>query len=344
MWKRLFNLLFNNKEPDDELPNMWTQFKEEHLHRSDIRTAIESFKDHLHEDVRKILCDVSSEGSADQASLLASSLKECSLQHPLPNKVKESMCDLSISETCGEASILDALRECSQLDDDFWRLLFTAIRDKEAVKISEEIRIPILEGGQTKYMTLTDIEQKFISENPGILTAKRSVPDQMIHEDLIDAQFNTESVRESLKKSFDKKFSEAKTTLAEDNLKWTNEEVVTQAAAQAKIETKESREAQLLKHRIAMKAEDDVQMSILRAMKDYDIPVFVFRGVNTYKDIGKFLHEGFGIKMSRLKAFKSGDSESTLECEHDITAIALPQSGPLVSFIQVQRLLKYLNI
>ena len=52
--------------------------------------------------------------------------------------------------------------------------------------------------------------------------------------------------------------------------------------------------------------------------------------------------------MSVLKAFKSANSkskdgekskedkkENTLECEHDISAIALPPSGPLVSFIQV---------
>ena len=31
-WKRLFNLLFNNNEPDDDLPNMWAQFKAENLH------------------------------------------------------------------------------------------------------------------------------------------------------------------------------------------------------------------------------------------------------------------------------------------------------------------------
>ena len=43
-WKRLFNLLFNNKEPDDKLPTMWAQFKAENLHRSDIRAALESLK------------------------------------------------------------------------------------------------------------------------------------------------------------------------------------------------------------------------------------------------------------------------------------------------------------
>ena len=328
-WKRLFNLLFNNKEPDEKLPNMWAQFKAENLHRSDLRTAIESLKDHLHEDVRTKLCDINSEGNIDDDNLLVSAVK-----YRLPNNVIDKLCDLSIGETSAEACILAAMRECAQLDDNFWRLLFTAIRDREVDVISEEKRISILEGGQTKHMSMTDIEQKFNLENRDILTAQRAVPDQMIHDDLIDAHFNTESVRESLKRSFEKKLTEAKATLAEDNPRLTRDEVEKQAAAQAKMETKESREAKLLQHRVAMLAEEEVQKSILAAMKEFGIPVYVFRGVNTYDNIGKFL-EGFRMKMSMLKAFKSGDSKGTLECEHDIGIVALPPSGPLVSFNQV---------
>ena len=111
-------------------------------------------------------------------------------------------------------------------------------------------------------MTMRDIEQKFISENPDLLTAQRCIPDQMIHDDLIDAHFNTESVRESLKRSYEKKLTEATTILAEENPKWTRDEVEKQAAAQAKMETKESREAKLLQHRVAMMAEDDVQKKV----------------------------------------------------------------------------------
>ena len=186
-------------------------------------------------------------------------------------------------------------------------------------------------------MTMTDIEQKFFSENPDLLTAQRSVPDQMVHDDLIDAHFNTESVREFLKRTYENRFTEAKMTLAADDPKLAKDEVEKQAAAQAKMETKESREANLLQYRVAMKAEDEVQKSILKAMKEFNIPAYIFRGVNTYDDIGKFL-EGFDMKMSMLKAFKSGDSKSTLECEHDIGIVALPPCGPLVSFVQVIKL------
>ena len=69
-------------------------------------------------------------------------------------------------------------------------------------------------------------------------------------------------------------------------------------------------------------------------MKEFGIPAYVFRGVNTYNDIGKFL-ESFDMKLSILKAFKCADPNSTLECEHDIGIVALPPSGPLVSFVQV---------
>ena len=175
IWKRLFHVLFNNKVADEELPNIWAKFKKENLHKSDIRTAIESFKDHLHKDVRKRLNE-SSEGSADEVSLLASSLKDLSVQYQIPNEVMDKLCDLRIEETGAEASILSVLRESSLLDNDFWRLLFTDIRDREVEVISEEKRIPILEGGQVKHMSMADIEQKFILENPDLLTAQRCIP------------------------------------------------------------------------------------------------------------------------------------------------------------------------
>merc|ERR1712226_311089 len=124
-------------------------------------------------------------------------------------------------------------------------------------------------------MSMTDIEQKFSNENPDLFTAQRSVPDQMIHNDLIDAHFNTESVRESLRRSYQKRLTEAEITQAKDNPRLSKEEVEKQAAAQAKQETKESKEANLLQLRDAMMAEDDVQKSILRPMKEFNIPVFV---------------------------------------------------------------------
>ena len=335
-WKKLFNRLFNNLEPDERLANMWTRFKANNLHKSDLREAIQSFSDHLHEDVKYIFF----ENIRDESEIedgLSASCKEASPQcYQIPPDVMGKLCDLSISETVNCASIVDSLKKCSDLDDDFWRLLFTYIRDQEVRGISDENMITILEGGQTKQMSMKDIESKFLSENPLILKTQQCIPDQMIHEDLIDAHLNTETVRESLRRSYERELQEAKTRLIKDNPKMTEQEAEKQAPGQAKQETKESREAKQLQHRVAMKAEELVQSSILRAMKEFGIPVYVFRGVNTYADIGKFL-EKFGIKMSKLKAFETGNSKATLECEHDIAVVALLPVKPLVSFLQVDK-------
>ena len=68
--------------------------------------------------------DINSEGNVDEDSLLALLVK-----YQLPNKVIDKLCDLSIGGKSAEAGILAAMRECAQLDDNFWRLLFTAIRE-----------------------------------------------------------------------------------------------------------------------------------------------------------------------------------------------------------------------
>ena len=293
IWKSLFFLLRENKQPDDTLPKMWVQFKE-----CDIEDVLESIEDQIPENVKKGL-----------------------------KKLREDARN-------GAASLSYLMKTSPLLCDNFWRLLFSEIRDRACHPIDLNTTVPIVEGGFTKHMTMEDIEKKFASENPNILTSFESVPDQMIHEDLIDAHFNTDSVKESLRMAYGTKLSEAKATLLTANPKLKPEEVEKQAAAQAKKEMKESSEAKLLQNRVAMMAEDKVQKSIRRAMKQFNIPVFVFRGVNTYDDIGKFV-ENFGIKLSKLKAIKDGGTGSTLECEPDIGAVALPPSGPLVSFVEV---------
>ena len=161
---------------------------------------------------------------------------------------------------------------------------------------------------------------------------------------MIDAYLSTSSVKDLLKKSYEGKLAEAREALAAENPKWKKEEVEKQAAIQAKKEVEISSEAKSLQNRVAMMAEHEVQKSIKMAMEEYQIPVFIFRGVNTYDDLGQFL-ESFGFKMSKLKAFKSGDATKTLECEHDIATVALLPCGPLVSFVQVElHILLYLLI
>ena len=52
IWKRLFFVLYNNNQPDDDLPTMWTSFKAEGFQDAHMMAAIESFGHLLQEDVR----------------------------------------------------------------------------------------------------------------------------------------------------------------------------------------------------------------------------------------------------------------------------------------------------
>ena len=58
IWKRLFFVLHNNKQPDDDLPTMWTPFKAGNLQDGDLKTAIESISHLLQDNVREKLNSV----------------------------------------------------------------------------------------------------------------------------------------------------------------------------------------------------------------------------------------------------------------------------------------------
>ena len=55
IWKRLFFVLHNNKQHDDDLPSMWTLFKADNLKDDDLETAIESISHLLPDNVRERL-------------------------------------------------------------------------------------------------------------------------------------------------------------------------------------------------------------------------------------------------------------------------------------------------
>ena len=69
-WKRLFFLLFNNNQPDDELPDMWAQFKSSNLQKCEIDAAIENIKNDLKEPVKERLNHLLSDEQVTAIKLL----------------------------------------------------------------------------------------------------------------------------------------------------------------------------------------------------------------------------------------------------------------------------------
>ena len=201
IWKRLFFLLHNNGQPDNDLPSMWTRFKAGHLQKSDLKTAIADISDTLCDDVREELNTLFSE------------------------------------EETTTARLLFAIQTESLFKDDFWYLLFRAIRDSECTPIEDNTSISIVEAGQSKQMTMTQLEEKFSSENKHNLMSQKCVPDQMIHEDLIDAYLSTEALECSLKWAYEIKLSESVKALASEYPRSKKEELENMAVAQVLIKT-----------------------------------------------------------------------------------------------------------
>ena len=109
IWKRLFFVLYNNNQPDDDLPTMWTSFKAEGFQDAHMMAAIESFGHLLQEDVRDKLKGV------------------CS----------------------SETNLLFSMKEDSFLKDDLWHLLFSAFRDKASGPIDSKRFLSLYSEGST---------------------------------------------------------------------------------------------------------------------------------------------------------------------------------------------------
>ena len=105
------------------------------------------------------------------------------------------------------------------------------------------------------------------------------------------------------------------------------DELDKQSERRALNEMRDSKEMQYLQQRESLCAEDHVQKTIMAAAGGRDYPFHIFRGMNTYQDVGQFL-EGLGIKLSKLRS-------SSRECETDVTLIAQTSDGPAASFLQV---------
>ena len=215
-----------------------------------------------------------------------------------------------------------------------WGALARSLRDRQSSPLDKNQTLDVVEGGVMIQMTMKDLEEKFLEENPTLIASQKCVPEVLIHNDHSEALTNKEAVMHDLKGEYEKLCESKKTEMKLDNPNRRVEEIERQASKEALEEIKNTRAAQALKQRESLCAEDSVQKSILRAAKTLGIPVHIFRGVNSYQHVGQFL-EAFGIPCSRLKSFQALNQRSSKECENDILAVALPSSGPVVTFVQV---------
>ena len=111
-WKRRFLLLLNNAEADKDLPKMWVLFKRNNLATTElIKSATVKIKGRLQKSESEELDKLYEDASGNEARLLT------------------------------------RIKDCDQLSDDFWRLLFAEVRDTECHPISRDKTTLISEGG-----------------------------------------------------------------------------------------------------------------------------------------------------------------------------------------------------
>ena len=298
IWRDIFFSRFNNQEPNADLPAMWTQFKADTL---------------LPEDIKKVF---------DTEHLF---------KEDVANKFKELF---DQATDCRE--LLERMKAEPLFEDEEWRIIVVTLRDRESKPLDENLTIPIVEGGQTRNMTNRDIEDMFLQDDPeyNILTCQRSIPEELVHKDLFDAHFNRDQMIQVIKETYESSLNSIRESMRIDNPKMKEDELEKQSVRRALNEMKDSKEVKYLQQRESLCAEDHVQKKIMAAAGGRDFPAHIFRGVNTYQDVGQFL-EGLGIKLSKLKSFNNPDRKSTRECETDVTLIAQTSDGPAASFLQV---------
>ena len=293
----MFFTLYRNRVSDDKLIPMWKQFKREHLTMEDIKEAFQNGGGDF------------SERAQETYRRICANSKSCS-------------------------DLLDSMKDDPGVENTDWGVLVKKIRDRESKPLDNNMTLDVIAGGEITKVSMRDLEDNFKQENLGILVSQVCIPQMLIHEDTFGHLFNKESIEKNLMTMYGKILNEKRELLTMRQPNRKEEEIEKEAVKAAEVELKETREAQASQHRESLLAEDLVQKSIYRAAVARDLPIHIFRGVNTYQHIGKFL-EAFGIHCSELKSFFNGERFSTRECENDIVGVALPPSGPVVSFVQV---------
>ena len=298
IWRNIFFKLFYNRETNDDLPTMWIQFKAETLLPKDVKKVF---------DEKQLFKD----GVVTKFNELFARGGDC-------------------------RDLLERMKDEPLFDDEEWRIIVVTLRDRESKPLDENLTIPIVEGGQTRNMTNGDIEDMFMQEDPGldVLTCQRSIPEELVHKDNFDAHVNRDMMIQVIKDAYESNLISIRESMKMDNPKMKEDELEKQSVRRALNEMRDSKEVKYLQQRESLCAEDHAQKKIMAAAGGRDYRFHIFRGVNTYQDVGQFL-EGLGIKLSKLKSFNNPDRNSTQECETDVSLMAQTPDGPVASFLQV---------
>ena len=212
-WKKLFFVLWNNKESKENVPRMWKQFMKDELKSDEIKSIL--FNEELEEIVKHKFDELSSKN---------------------PN------CE----------DLIRALGEDALFEDDFWYKLVKGIRDREVRPINRSAKVTIIQGGQEKQITMEDLENLFEAEEPDMMTSQICVPDQLIHDDCFDLHLNREAIVQELKESYEENLLQIKENFKRDNPKWKEKEIEKQSLTLAQKEIKNSTKAPSLQCRKEM--------------------------------------------------------------------------------------------
>ena len=99
-------------------------------------------------------------------------------------------------------SLLQAMTACETFGDDVWRNLLLIIRDRESKELDKTKTVAVVRGGRVHHMTVEDLEDDLMEENPNLMMAQTSIPAELIHDDPIEPQFNTEVIQKDLESSY----------------------------------------------------------------------------------------------------------------------------------------------
>ena len=205
-------------------------------------------------------------------------------------------------------------------NNDNWMNFFLTVRDRGHKNLDEDEKVDIVCSGVKRKMKLSGIEDTVIQEYVDIFSSQIAIPEVVIFNE------NKNDLKKNLKDGYHKTMDQAKLKNSKESFHEIEQRVIKNI--------NDSVKAQLLQDIRASEAEVYVQKMALQHAKEAKIPMVAFRGIQTFKDIGKHL-EKFGVKLSKLSQLLKNSNDAELEAEHDIMLISCNGEKIQVTFIQV---------